>query len=83
MCKHAIQWPSAVDASTIDLKRESLNKLRIALEQKTLVDGTVLKLEKYGVFVGIARRTKGLLHISDITNEWVHDPAVDFKKGKE
>ena len=38
-----------------------------------LVEGTVVKLAKYGAFVGFPDRRVGLVHISEVANAYVSD----------
>lgn len=41
------------------------------------VNGTVIGLQKYGVFISLDKNTQGLVHISEITNGYVKD-VTDF-----
>ena len=45
----------------------------MALEVGSIVEGTVTGLAKFGVFVEIADKKIGLVHISEVAGEYVSD----------
>jgi len=45
--------------------------------------GTVERIEKYGVFVNIGAERPGLVHVSELSTEYVTDPAQLVKVGEE
>lgn len=47
-----------------------------------LVNATVCKITKYGIFVSLDEGYKGLIHISEISDRYVHD-INDFVKVNE
>lgn len=53
----------------------------MAVETGAILDGTVVKLLKYGVIVSLPENTTGLIHISEIANSYVHDVSDFFREG--
>src|SRR5690554_3565043 len=45
----------------------------MALKEGSVVRGKVTGIQPYGVFVKINRNTNGLIHISELTDEFVRD----------
>ena len=45
------------------------------------VSGTVTGIEKYGIFVSLDEFYNGLIHISEVSNEYVEDINQVVKKG--
>jgi predicted RNA-binding protein with RPS1 domain len=45
------------------------------------IDGTVVKLEKFGAFVDVGAERPGLVHISEMSNDYVANPAQIAKEG--
>ncbi len=43
--------------------------------------GTVVKIEKFGAFVDIGAERPGLVHVSEMSNEYVTNPAQIAKEG--
>jgi len=52
------------------------------LEIGTMVEGTIKSVMTYGAFVDIGASTDGLLHVSEITNEFVKDANEKLKAGE-
>ena len=52
-------------------------------EQRKTVIGTVTGIEPYGIFLKINDNTSGLIHISEISDKFVKDPAVFATIGEE
>ena len=86
------------EGQTVDVwvRRVDLNKGRIeltmneplALEWRELkkdmvVTGKVVRLEKFGVFVDIGAERPGLVHISEITHDYIRNPGEVLKEGEE
>ena len=56
----------------------------MALEVGSIVEGTVTGLAKFGVFVEIADKKIGLVHISEVAGEYVSDVRSEERRvGKE
>lgn len=52
----------------------------MALEPGAILDGTVVKLLKYGVIVSLPENQSGLIHISEIADEYVHEVSDYFRE---
>ncbi len=48
-----------------------------------VVKGTVVRLEKFGAFVEIGAERPGLVHISEMTHDYIHSPNEVVKVGDE
>ena len=48
-----------------------------------VVEGVVQKVVPYGAFVRIGKGLNGLIHISELSNKLVKDPADIVKEGQE
>jgi len=53
----------------------------MAVETGAILDGTVVKLLKYGVIVSLPDNLSGLIHISEVADEYVHDVSDYFREG--
>jgi len=53
------------------------------LEKDLVVKGKVTRLEKFGVFVDIGAERPGLVHISEMTYDYIKDPSEVVKEGDE
>lgn len=53
------------------------------IEKGMVVKGKVTRIEKFGVFVEIGAERPGLVHISEITHEYIKDPQQEVKIGDE
>ena len=53
------------------------------LEKGMVVKGKITRIEKFGVFVEIGAERPGLVHISEITHEYIKDPKQEVKDGDE
>ncbi len=53
----------------------------MAVELGALVEGTVEKLLNYGVIVTLPEGESGLIHISEIADEYVRDVSDYFREG--
>lgn len=52
----------------------------MAVESGAILDGTVVKLLKYGVIVALPDNQSGLIHISEIADEYVHEVSDYFRE---
>jgi ribosomal protein S1 len=53
------------------------------LEKGMVVKGKVTRLEKFGAFVDIGAERPGLVHISEMTHEYIKTPSDVVKEGDE
>jgi small subunit ribosomal protein S1 len=53
------------------------------LETDLVVKGKVTRLEKFGAFVDIGAERPGLVHISEMTYDYIKDPSEVVKEGDE
>jgi predicted RNA-binding protein with RPS1 domain len=53
------------------------------IEKDLVVTGKVVRIEKWGVFVDIGAERPGLVHVSEITHEYIRDPRDVVKEGDE
>lgn len=53
------------------------------IEADMALKGKVTRLEKFGVFVDIGAERPGLVHISEMTHDYVKNPAEVVKEGDE
>jgi small subunit ribosomal protein S1 len=75
----------------VEPKRERLDLTMIEplplewrdIEKGMVVKGKVTRIEKFGVFVEIGAERPGLVHISEITHEYIKDPQQEVKVGDE
>jgi predicted RNA-binding protein with RPS1 domain len=51
------------------------------IEEETELEGTITRLESYGAFVDIDSDRDGLVHISQITHEYIKHPEEALKVG--
>jgi ribosomal protein S1 len=75
----------------IEPKRERLELTMIEplplewreIERGRVVKGKITRIEKFGVFVEIGAERPGLVHISEITHEYIKDPKQVVQEGDE
>jgi ribosomal protein S1 len=53
------------------------------MDKDMVLKGKVVKLEKFGVFVDVGAERPGLVHISEMTHDYVKSPAEVVKEGDE
>ena len=53
------------------------------IERGMVVKGKITRIEKFGVFVEIGAERPGLVHISEITHEYIKDPKQEVQEGDE
>jgi predicted RNA-binding protein with RPS1 domain len=53
------------------------------IEKDMVVTGKVVRIEKWGVFVDIGAERPGLVHVSEITHDYIRDPKDVVKEGEE
>ncbi len=53
------------------------------IEADMVIKGKVTRLEKFGAFVDIGAERPGLVHISEMTHDYIKDPSEVVKVGDE
>lgn len=53
------------------------------IEKDAVLKGTVSRLERFGVFVEIGAERPGLVHISELTHDYIRNPGEVVKEGDE
>lgn len=73
----------------VDLEREQVTVTMIEphavdwsdLEKGQTYSGTVTRLEKFGVFVDIGAEKEGLVHVSELSHDYVKHPSQAVRQG--
>ncbi len=77
-------WVRKVDAPHARLELTLVKPLQVEwseIRKGAMVSGKVVRLEKFGAFVEIGAERPGLIHISEMANGYVKDPAEVVKVG--
>jgi small subunit ribosomal protein S1 len=77
-------WVSKVDPASGRIELTMVRPVLLKwpdLKPGLRVDGTVVKVERFGAFVDIGAERPGLVHVSEMSNEYVADPAQIAKEG--
>jgi ribosomal protein S1 len=53
------------------------------IKKDMVVKGKVVRLEKFGVFIDIGAERPGLVHISELTHDYIRNPGEVVKEGDE
>ncbi len=53
------------------------------IKKDMVIKGKVTRLEKFGVFVDIGAERPGLVHVSELTHDYIHNPEEVVKEGDE
>lgn len=72
-----------LSAKTVERERAAAGKIQKTgqLATGSVVEGTVERIEPYGVFINIGDGLSGLCHISQITNRFIKSPKEELKLG--
>ena len=62
---------------------EPLNLEWREIKQDMVLKGKVVRLEKFGAFIDIGAERPGLVHISEITHDYIGKPGDVIKEGEE
>jgi small subunit ribosomal protein S1 len=79
-------WVKKVDPQKGELQVTMVEPLALEwgdLRPGTVVHGKVTRIEKFGVFLDFGAERPGLIHISELSNEYVKDIASVAKLGDE
>lgn len=79
-------WVEKVDPAKGQITVTMLAPLAVDwsdLKEGQIYTGTVTRLEKFGAFVNIGAEKDGLIHISELSHEYVKQPSEAVKVGEE
>lgn len=79
-------WIKRVDAKKKRIELTMIEPLALEwreIERGMVVTGKVTRLEKFGAFVDIGAERPGLVHISEMTHDYVKTPSEVVKEGDE
>ena len=54
----------------------------MSLEVGDIIEGSIANITQYGAFVNLPENKKGLIHISEVSNEYVADINTVLKQGQ-
>ena len=77
-------WVSKVDAASGRIELTMIRPVQLKwadIKPGLRTQGTVVKLEKFGAFVDIGAERPGLVHVSEMSNDYVANPAQVAKEG--
>jgi small subunit ribosomal protein S1 len=79
-------WVKNVDKQrgrlSLTMIRPIMRRLR-DIEEDAEIEGTVTRLEPYGAFIDIGTEREGLVHISQLSHEYIKHPEEAFAIGDE
>jgi small subunit ribosomal protein S1 len=79
-------WVETVDPGREQVTLTMIEPLAVDwgdLKEGQVYNGTITRIEKYGVFVDIGAEKEGLVHISELSHEYVKHPSEAVKDGEE
>jgi len=74
---------TAEDVTKIAAAEEFINNIVMEAQVGMVYSGIVDKLAPYGAFVDVSPSISGLLHVSEMSDKFVKDPAQILKEGQE
>lgn len=72
---------SAVDDEAREKAKKMVNDITEEAEINKVYEGEVAKVMPFGVFVDISPSISGLVHVSEMSDEFVKDPGKLYKEG--
>lgn len=79
-------WVSKVDAERNQVTLTMMEPLAVEwsdLEDGQVYNGKVVRLENFGAFIDIGAEKEGLVHVSELSHEYVKHPSEVLKTGDE
>ncbi|PIE82317.1 MAG: hypothetical protein CSA11_01140 [Chloroflexi bacterium] len=79
-------WVDKVDPSRNQLMLTMIEPLAVDwkdLKDSQIYTGTVTRLENFGAFVNIGAEREGLVHISELSHDYINNPAEVISVGDE
>lgn len=74
---------SSTDQAKIDAARETIEAMMKEVEQGEEYDGRVTRIEDFGAFVEFLPGREGLVHVSNMSSEYVSNPRDLVEMGQE
>lgn len=72
---------TATNSDGMNYALKEINSITEEPEIGKEYDATVAKVVEFGIFVDVTRSITGLVHVSEMSNEFVKDPSKLFKEG--
>ena len=72
---------TGTDAASIEKVLNSINAMTHVVEPGEIFEGEVVRMENYGAFVEFLPGRDGLVHVSDMSEDFVKDPSEIVKMG--
>ncbi|MCA9382188.1 polyribonucleotide nucleotidyltransferase [Candidatus Dojkabacteria bacterium] len=69
------------DSAKIEEAKRMVNEITMEAEMGAIYEGTVAKIMPFGAFVDVGPSVSGLVHVSEMSNEFVKDPSDIVKEG--
>jgi len=79
-------WVRRVDKNKGRIELTMIEPLALEwreIKRNNVIKGKVQRIESFGVFVDIGAERPGLVHISEITHDYIRDPKEVIKEGDE